>query len=82
MQEAAIPVQYGSLIGSRLRELRLSHGLSQEAVAAALGTRQTHVSRWELGVNKPELGMLGRLADLYSTTLDYIVLGRGPGIAA
>lgn len=48
--------------GSTLRAVRSELGLSQEAVAHAIGTTQRHVSFLETGRSTPTRAMLGRLA--------------------
>jgi transcriptional regulator with XRE-family HTH domain len=48
--------------GSTLRAVRSELGLSQEAVAHAIGTTQRHVSFLETGRSEPTRAMLGRLA--------------------
>ena len=40
-------------LGSRIRRARKDAGLSQVRFAAALGTSQRHVVRWEAGENRP-----------------------------
>lgn len=69
-------------IGARLRELRKARGLSQEAVADRLGTKQTYVSRWERGDVRPTYEYLVRLADIYDTSLDHIVRDAVTAVAA
>ena len=68
-------------LGRRLRELRLARGLTQEEVGRRLGVRQSHVSIWEL---RGGIGMqnLIDLAALYGASLDYIVRGVQPEVAA
>ena len=48
--------------GTTLRAVRTELGLSQEAVAHAIGTTQRHVSFLETGRSRPTRAMLGRLA--------------------
>lgn len=38
--------------GKRLRELRMQHSLSQEALAQKLGVTAQAVSKWENGVSQ------------------------------
>ena len=47
--------------GDALRAMRRARGLSQEAVAHAVGTTQRHVSFLETGRSQPTRAMLGRL---------------------
>lgn len=52
----------GKLFGKRLRELRDRSGLTQGAVAEAMGVPQTHVSAMERGLMLPNLLTVIRLA--------------------
>lgn len=54
--------------GATLRAVRSELGLSQEAVAHAIGTTQRHVSFLETGRSEPTRAMLGRLATGLSLT--------------
>ena len=60
---------------SRLRKLRLKAGLSQADLAEMVNVHQTAVSQWETGKNSPDVEVLKKLADILSTTTDYL-LGR------
>ena len=40
-------------VGNRIRERRVMLGLSQQQMAAELGTRQQTVSEWETGLYRP-----------------------------
>lgn len=64
------------MIGARLRESRLSAGLSQKEVADQLGlkVRQT-VGAWEGGDTMPRLDEWYELGSLYGVSLDYLVYG-------
>ena len=52
----------GELFGKRLRHLREKSGLTQGAVADAMGVPQTHVSAMERGLMLPNLLTVIRLA--------------------
>lgn len=58
------PERYRKLL-VRLREARQEAGMSQEAVAAALGARQKYVSKVETGERRIDPLELQELADLY-----------------
>ena len=59
----------------RIRDLREDHDLTQQQVAAVLGTSQTMYARYERGANELPIRHLIALADFYHVTTDYI-LGR------
>ena len=62
-------------IGKRIRELRRKNHLTQEKLAAYLNVSFQTVSKWETGVNMPDLTALVPLAKLLHTTTD-ILLGN------
>ncbi|GAV10130.1 helix-turn-helix domain-containing protein [Paenibacillus sp. NAIST15-1] len=63
------------LVGSRIKELRLKQGLSQDDVAYALDMKRANVANYEAGRTTPPSDIIGRLADLLHTSSDYL-LGR------
>lgn len=52
----------GELFGTRLREVRLKRGLSQQELAERVGLPQPHVSAMESGAKFPNLLTVLRLA--------------------
>lgn len=64
--------------GNIFKELRKRTGLSQLEVAKALNTARTAVSKWELGDSIPDPSTLPRIAELYGTTVDYLLTGKEP----
>ena len=63
-------------IGSFLKQLRLEHQLTQEKLAEAMCVTNRSVSRWENGVNLPDLPTLIQLADFYGVELREILNGE------
>ena len=59
----------------RLRDLREDNDMTQAALAKLLGMSQTGYSKYETGENDVPTQILIRLADLYGTSVDYL-LGR------
>lgn len=57
----------------RLRELRLHHGYTQEALARKLKTTKGTISNYENSHSTPSDDMLSHLADLLFTTTDYLL---------
>lgn len=55
---------------SRLRELRIARGLSQEVVARAIGVSTGTVGSWERGLTRPYPRNLRRLARLLGVAVD------------
>ena len=59
----------------RIREMREDHDLTQSQIAERLGMKQPQYFRYEQGYRDIPTDMLIKLADLYNTTIDYM-LGR------
>ena len=60
-------------IGKTIKELRQQRGLTQENLSEALQVSVQTVSRWENGVNAPDLSMLPQLAIFFKVTTDYLL---------
>ena len=63
------------MLNERLKNLRLAKGLTLQQVGDALGISKVSVSTWESGKTNPDRKRLEKLADLYSTTIQYLVTG-------
>ena len=63
------------LFSDRIRQLRKDKGLTQQAIATALGVGQTTVANYENGTRLPDFEKLAAFADLFGVTVDYL-LGR------
>ncbi len=57
----------------RLRDLREDRDMSQQQVADYLGMKQPQYSRYERGLRDVPTDVLIRLAQLYKTSVDYIL---------
>lgn len=60
-------------IGRTIKELRQKRGMTQEEFSKALRVSVQTVSRWENGVNAPDLSMLPQLAVYFRVTTDYLL---------
>ena len=60
-------------IGARIKELRKLRGIKQEDFAEGLGVSVQTVSRWENGVNYPDISMLPAIASFFRVTADYLL---------
>ena len=58
--------------GLRLKELRESHGYTQEALAKMLGTSRSRISMYEQGKRQPDFEMQEAIADLFNVSIDYL----------
>ena len=62
-------------IGSRLRKSRDQKNLNQKEAAEALGISNVVLNRYENDERLPDVDTLGKLAEFYGVTTDYL-LGR------
>lgn len=61
------------MIGQRIRDLRTERGISQQALAKAIGVSQKAIDYWERGVNEPKASYIILLADYFSVTADFLL---------
>ena len=64
-----------SLIGKRIKTLRLSHKLSQEKLSENLGYTSHYIYQIESGARKPSLQSLNAISKYFNVSLDYLVNG-------
>ena len=55
---------------NKLRSLRTSRGITQEALASAMGVTAQAVSKWERGTTMPDVSILPELAVYFGVSLD------------
>lgn len=63
-------------IAENLRELRRRKGVSQTAIAKALGVPVTTYHAWEAGQNIPRDPMKKAIAEYYGRTVQFIFFNR------
>ena len=61
------------MIGRNLQKLRKQKGLTQEALAGAVGVARQTIAKWETGESVPDLEMSGKLASVLNVSLDDLV---------
>lgn len=61
------------MLGNRLRRLRTQKHLTQADLGRLLNVHQTAISQWETDRTRPDQELLGRLADIYSVSIDYLL---------
>ena len=66
-------MRYEVLEFERIRNLRIDNGYTQQQVADYLNVRQNTYSQYETGVLYYSLEMVGKLADLYGVSVDYLM---------
>lgn len=58
---------------TRLKKLRESRGLSQQAVADRFSLSQQSVYKYEHGLSEPDISMLKDMADFFNVSVDYLI---------
>ena len=61
-------------IGSRIQELRIFNGLTQEQLAEKLGVSRQSVSKWEMEQSLPEIDKVVLMSKLFSVGTNEILL--------
>lgn len=59
--------------GKRIKELRMQHGFSQQALADKAGTAKGTIQQYEAGKRQPRLEQLGKIADALEVPLSEIL---------
>lgn len=62
--------------GTRIKDLRKEKGFTQEKVSEQIGISCDGYKQIENGRNGAKIDTLILIAELFDTTLDYLVLGR------
>lgn len=66
-------------IGAFLKKLRKEKNLTQEQLAEQLNVSGRTVSRWETGINMPDISILVNLAEFYNVGIPEIIDGERKG---
>lgn len=68
-------------LNEKIKKLRRSRRLTQLEFAKALGISTGYLSQIEMGIRLPSRALLKRMADMYSASLDYLLLDAAPSAA-
>lgn len=61
------------MFSTRLRALRLKHGLTMKALGEQLNVAPSTISGYENGNRKPDMDTLQQLADYFHSSTDYLI---------
>lgn len=61
-----------SVIGTRIKELRLNKKVTQKEIAEGIGVSSVSIQRFEYGSVRPSLDTLIALADYFDVSLDFL----------
>lgn len=64
-----------STLNERIKELRKQKGLTQSQLADMVGVSDKAVSKWEVSETNPDISLLPKLAQIFETTIDYLLTG-------
>tara|TARA_R110000868_G_scaffold94316_2_gene260280 strand:+ start:2477 stop:2971 length:495 start_codon:yes stop_codon:yes gene_type:complete len=62
-------------LGDRIRQLRLSWGMSQCAYSLRFNFNQTQLSNWEIGIRRPTIEAAIEMCDAHNVSMDWIFRG-------
>lgn len=63
-------------IGQKIRERRLTLGMTQESIANQLDVNPSHISNIECGRANPSLTALIKIANILQCSVDYFISGE------
>ncbi len=66
---------------NRIRELRKNKGMTMKELGSRVGLAESTISQYETGKRQPDNETLLRFAELFDTTVDYILGGLAPTAA-
>jgi transcriptional regulator with XRE-family HTH domain len=62
-------------MGERIQQLRKTTGLTQADLAKKIGISHTQMARYEIKNIYPPADVLKNLAEIFNTTIDFLVMG-------
>ncbi|MDD6532016.1 MAG: helix-turn-helix transcriptional regulator [Ruminococcus sp.] len=62
------------MILTRIKELRITRGISQVKMAIDLGINQNSISRYENGTRQADYETIIAIADYFDVSIDYLLL--------
>lgn len=62
-------------LGNILKDERIKHNMTQEEIAKLLNVNRVTYTGWESGKHQPKLEDLVNIANIFKTSVDYL-LGR------
>lgn len=62
-----------TIFNIRLKELRTKKGISQQKLADRIGISKSSINMYERGEREPNIAILIKMADVFQTTVDYLI---------
>lgn len=63
-------------LGTRIQELRKQNGYSQVELGQKVGVSKSQINRYENKEVQPPADILNKMADLFGTSVDYLINGQ------
>lgn len=63
--------------GSRIKQARLTAGMTQSQLARSINTSERNIARWENGPNQPRVSSVAAIAKATGQTIDYFLSPNG-----
>lgn len=61
------------MLNTKIKELRISHGLNQVELGEKLSVTKQTISNWENNNIQPSIDMLIKIADFFGVSTDYLL---------
>ena len=61
----------------RMKDLRISAGLSQKQLAELINIKRCNVTKWETGVTHPRAELLPKIAKVLNCSIDELLSDEG-----
>lgn len=68
---------YFETFPQKLQQARKDAGYTQRQVAQILNMKQTTIASYEVGRTQPDIETLGKLADFYTVSVDWLIGTQG-----
>ena len=68
---------YIETFAQKLIQARKDAGYTQETAAGLMGINRNTLASYETGRNEPKIEMLGKLADFYEVSTDWLIGTKG-----
>lgn len=68
---------YKELFGTKLRQARIDAGYTQQQIQDIININRATLSRYESGEREPDYETLGKLADFYEVSVDWLLGTKG-----
>ncbi len=59
--------------GEKIKEFRISLGLTQKELAQKIGQTQSTIFYWEKNINEPSISSLKKLCEVFDVSADYLL---------